>query len=406
MHKFPRTDERLRSALDGNQPERERLCADLLPLLGAYTNVEVRRPRGGRDGGRDLEAVYDQRIPVWGAISFRNSANDSNEHRRETIKKFKSDLKSAQKNNQELSGFVFLTNVDLTPKQIEQLREHAGDVGIAHTDIICRERLRHVLDSPKGFPHRLRYLDIEMSKEDQLAFIEQLSEKLGESVTGQIGVVNEQLRSVEFRQAYANPVRTAYIIVGLKAKYEPSDLGHFRVFFRIARSNPRFPAVLHPYSNLCIAGRDAYGEYGGGEGKRLTFGFTKQRWLAEEPATVQSVSEWYPSCWTRQFRLEVSLSGLEGFQSIADFDHSTIYPFVTQPLVDKLAYLGFGVDDYVLAYAPLENFRRHEKPGFDMWRSPLTDEELAIPWTCLNIKVHDRSKPPPLNPGPAGPASS
>lgn len=58
------TDERLRSWLDANQVQRERLCAQLLPLLGQYSDVEPRRPKGGPDGARDIQAVYNKQLSV------------------------------------------------------------------------------------------------------------------------------------------------------------------------------------------------------------------------------------------------------------------------------------------------------------------------------------------------------
>lgn len=66
-----RTEERLRSHLDSNQVMRERMCLALLPLLGPYTREQPRRPKGGPDGGRDLEAIFQGSIPVWGAVGFK-----------------------------------------------------------------------------------------------------------------------------------------------------------------------------------------------------------------------------------------------------------------------------------------------------------------------------------------------
>ena len=66
------TDERLRTWLAGNQPAQERLCSALFPLLGAYSDVRPRRPQGGRDGSRDIEALKDGINVVWGAVGFRN----------------------------------------------------------------------------------------------------------------------------------------------------------------------------------------------------------------------------------------------------------------------------------------------------------------------------------------------
>jgi hypothetical protein len=56
------TEERLRSWLDANQLQRERLCAQLLPLLGLYSQVEPRRPKGGPDGARDIQAIHNNQL--------------------------------------------------------------------------------------------------------------------------------------------------------------------------------------------------------------------------------------------------------------------------------------------------------------------------------------------------------
>src|SRR5690349_805771 len=96
------TDERLRTYLAGNQPERERMCALLLPLLGPYTNVRPRRPLGGPDGARDLEATFKGEVVAWGAVGFRNLVSDSPADRTWAKKKFKSDVAGAKKQKPDL----------------------------------------------------------------------------------------------------------------------------------------------------------------------------------------------------------------------------------------------------------------------------------------------------------------
>ena len=51
------TDERLRM-WNLSQATRERLCAAVLSLSADYQDVRPRRPEGGPDRGRDLEAVF------------------------------------------------------------------------------------------------------------------------------------------------------------------------------------------------------------------------------------------------------------------------------------------------------------------------------------------------------------
>src|SRR3984957_13561725 len=89
------TEERLRHHLDSNQPMRERMCLALLPLLGPFTREQPRRPKGGPDGGRDIEAVYQGQTTVWGAVGFRNGGGLDEESRAAAEKKFKEDLDRA-----------------------------------------------------------------------------------------------------------------------------------------------------------------------------------------------------------------------------------------------------------------------------------------------------------------------
>ena len=89
-----------------------------------------RRPRGDPDGGRDLEAVFDGRSQIWGAIGFRNGACDSAVDKRWVNNKFRKDVDAAKKENPLLDHFVFLTNVDLTPAEVDRLQRHARAAGI------------------------------------------------------------------------------------------------------------------------------------------------------------------------------------------------------------------------------------------------------------------------------------
>lgn len=172
------TDERLRRWLNGNQTNRERMCAELLPLLGEYDQVEPRRPQGGPDGGRDLQARFiPKEKKVFGAVGFKNSVSDSNEETREISSKFVADLKPAKKANEDLWGFVFFTNVDLTPGEEQKLVDLARNYNIAHCKVFYREKLRLALDSGQGIGIRARYLDIELNIEELTAFVSCLGDR-------------------------------------------------------------------------------------------------------------------------------------------------------------------------------------------------------------------------------------
>ena len=116
------TEERLRYHLDSNQVMRERLCLAILPMMGPYTREKPRRPKGGPDGGRDIEAVYEGKIQAWGAIGFRNGGGNDEAARRDMQQKFRLDLERALSENPTLKVFFFFTNVDFTPSIIEDLK--------------------------------------------------------------------------------------------------------------------------------------------------------------------------------------------------------------------------------------------------------------------------------------------
>lgn len=167
------TDERLRSWLQ-SQPERERLCAALLPMFGDYQDVRPRRPRGGPDGGRDMEAKQGVGV-VWGAVGFQDLASDSRESRNAAVRKCLDDLNSALFENPTLFGFVFFTNADFPPSTVSELEQAAKTKGLAHVEIFHRERLREKLDSTVGLALRLQFLAIPMTIEEQTAFVHHLS---------------------------------------------------------------------------------------------------------------------------------------------------------------------------------------------------------------------------------------
>jgi hypothetical protein len=100
-------DERLKSYLDTNQLQRERMCVAILAIDRRYTNVQPRHPRGGPDGGRDIDATFQGEQKALGAIGFVNQANDSRDHKNRAKKNFSDDLESALGAEPDLKAFFF-----------------------------------------------------------------------------------------------------------------------------------------------------------------------------------------------------------------------------------------------------------------------------------------------------------
>lgn len=81
-------------------------------------------------------------------------------------KKFSADLQGV-KNNQ-AQGLAFVTNQELSLSTRQELVNVAGDTTI---ELYHLERLSAILDSPSCYGIRLEFLDIEMTKEEQIAFM-------------------------------------------------------------------------------------------------------------------------------------------------------------------------------------------------------------------------------------------
>jgi hypothetical protein len=109
-----KTDERLKSYLDSNQTSREQMCLSVLAIDSRFSEVRPRHPKGGPDGGRDIEALYRQSQLAFGAVGFINQANDSSQQKNAITKKYWADLTSALRADPKPEMFVFFTNLSLT----------------------------------------------------------------------------------------------------------------------------------------------------------------------------------------------------------------------------------------------------------------------------------------------------
>lgn len=157
------TELKLLNWRDG-QTKAERLCADIL-ILDSFSSVDPQCPLGGPDGIKDMLCEKNGWKYV-GAAYFAVENKSFSDIKR----KFKGDLLGVRENG--VDGIIFLTNQKLSPTERTDLVNIAESDG-AKALIYHRERIRTLLDTPQGFAHRLEYLGIGMSKEEQLSFFSQ-----------------------------------------------------------------------------------------------------------------------------------------------------------------------------------------------------------------------------------------
>ena len=145
----------------------ERLAAHILSSEG-YKSIDPSHPLGGKDGLKDIISMKDN-LQWIGAAYFPRGQKTFPEIK----KKFVGDVKGIKMNK--VSGLAFVTNQELTLNERKELKT----IGKPHTiEIFHLERVTHILDTAKNYGVRLEFLDIELSKEEQLSYFASRDNKM------------------------------------------------------------------------------------------------------------------------------------------------------------------------------------------------------------------------------------
>lgn len=146
----------------------ERLVGHILRNEG-FTMIDPTHPLGGPDGGKDIVCRKDGLQWITG-VYFPRRKKPS----KAIVSKFKSDFGGVSRNNAD--AFIFATNQPLTTTQRTRMRESCD----VRCEVYHLERLSSVLDSPGLYGVRLEFLDIEMTKDEQVAFFSNRDQMLGQ----------------------------------------------------------------------------------------------------------------------------------------------------------------------------------------------------------------------------------
>jgi hypothetical protein len=142
------------------QKASERLAASILE--NEKYSVDPSHPLGGKDGGKDLICLKDG-LKLIGAAYFPRDQQSFADIK----KKFRNDLQGVSKNG--ASGIIFVTNQELKLGERKELIVLGGENIV---ELYHLERLVTILNSPYNYGIRYEYLDIEITKEELLAFHE------------------------------------------------------------------------------------------------------------------------------------------------------------------------------------------------------------------------------------------
>ena len=343
------TDERLKTRLNSDQIGRERMCTAILAIDRRYSRVEPRRPEGGPDGARDIQAMLSDGCRVFGAVGFQNSVTDSNDDKRNTINKFKSDLSAALEEKPDLKAFVFFTNTDLTPGEQDALRQEASARGVTDVDIYWRERILQVLNSPQGLGLRYQYLKINLSPAEQAAFFNNYNIQLEDLILKQHERLDEGVRRLEFLHWMSRPLQQFQFNVRLNRFVTPEELGPFRILARL------FTGSEIGNRGWYIGGSDDYLQHSIEGNQCLCFGHKTVISISHEPAlTMLGGSRVYT---TRVANIDFGAEYRFGERPAPEaIDGSLMRIYATRNLAEIIKAVEVNMNGYAIVRMPKVEF--------------------------------------------------
>lgn len=401
------TDEKLKSYLDTNQLHREQLCLAILALDKRFTNVRPRHPRGGPDGGRDIEAQFRGTELAYGAVGFVNQAADIEEKQRIIRAKFGNDLESAWSANPRPSVFVFFTNVNFTVGEKSALVDHAHRVGFSVCEILDRERLRIALDSPDGFAARFQFLSIPMSDAEQASFFSKWGDEIQSLIATGFQEVHATLAQLLFLQEATHPIEGIHVQFNLDREYDASEIGHFRAFWSLYLREPKLGILGLLAGKADKADRfrtditknrnDRSGIAHGiasGQWKVALDCHPEQENSAEATADKDDVGKYEPigagsgigMKTIKQLASSYRTTSFIRFDpvlSLMDFDGCMLMPILNKSLAEKLESIRIFANGYMLLDLDKEAFQIDDSE-FDLeLDNAFSDAELADPWVRI-----------------------
>lgn len=375
-HNARLTEERLRSWLDGDQPGRERLCIHIMSLDRRFSQTVPVQPKGGPDGGRDIEARFENNRPARGAIGFRNSPSDGAADVRWVKDKFLADLDSALRTAPDLAAFVFFTNVRLTVKKKQSLLDAARKKSAVVVEIYDRERLRVVLDGVEGLAARYQFLQIPMSETEQAVFFTRWGAELESMVTTSFERVDLRLRRLEFLHEAQRPLTHLAFHIVLSQEVSHKEQPHVRALLHLSRLSgnvARNTWSLAVCNNTPLRSLPSCGHL-------PCLGGAYWHKDASQPLGT------FASSWRDPFRLVSSRGGVQMWtddseiSSLADLDGALFAFFMNRSLSERIARIEIFANDYLVWSAPASELGIDTPNGNPTLPWPLSSEEMADEW--------------------------
>jgi len=402
------TDERLKSYLDANQLRREQMCLAILAVDKRFADVAPRHPRGGPDGGRDIEATFQKSHRAYAAVGFVNQANDSAPQKTTIKNKFASDLASAVEAEPRPSVFVFFTNLALTVGEREGLIEQGLSKGLSHCEVIDRERMRIVLDSPDGLSIRFQHLGLSLSETEQASFFARWGDDIQSVISTSFARVDATLQRLMFLEEASDVMSEFVVRLELDREYSAEEIGHFRAFCYLHLKEPKngLFAVIFGSSDRAdrtstsrkvdLADEPAGIKHGRSSGQweqYLEPGETIDLFgeEADEPPWAMSaggsaIGADAVSFVTAVYRHDTFVR-FSPKMSLRDIDQCFFLPLVNASLAEKISSIHVYANGYKLLEAAHGQFKVDASEFEDRVPATFTRDELVDPWVRIRPRI-------------------
>lgn len=395
------TEQKLKNYLATDQLKQERLCLAILSLNKKFSNITPRHPYGGPDHGRDIQAIYENNYICFIAVGFKQDANDSTEQINQIKKKFNDDLNNALSNAKkeqiDLKGFIFFTNLKLTVEIIAELKQTAINAGLFYCDIYNREQILQILNTPDGYAIRFEFLDITLTEEEQKSFFAKWGNDIRSIISNGFGQQKKAIDRMIFLQESLLPLDNLSVLLKLKREYKAEEIGYFRIVIflsipslkKIDDNTDVVKIVLCQTDNSSRLGND-FNKSKSGIDKGISgydgFGVYNNTLKDKNFRYFQmSTSSGIGQESVRSFYLDYSPNAILRIPpefKIADFDKAFFMSCISENLCDKIDSLHIFMNSYEVFNVNSKElvFENIMENTFDDFPVMFTDEELKIPW--------------------------
>jgi len=203
-----------------DQYDQEMLCAGVLRVESEYSQVTNIKPDGGSDNAHDITCLMGENRAIAG-VSFVKSALDSPKQRSAIRAKIIADARNSRTWHPVVKTFIYFTNITFSADGAIELQLMLRAMGFDHVVAYDRNKIAQVLDCPRGYHLRGKYLNLPMSDVEWASFYDECIEKARSAANSAILQISKSVDRLSFLTAAAQPIGYVRAIIRFKETPNP-----------------------------------------------------------------------------------------------------------------------------------------------------------------------------------------